>query len=254
MALPPSHWRPVNVLDIPTSIGRYEILERVARGGMGALYRARDPVLEREVAIKVMLADFSHDANGRTRFYREARAIARLQHRNIVTLFDYGEDEGNPFIVMEFLQGQTLAARVKHGPPVPLAQALATGAQLCTGLHFAHGSGIVHRDVKPANIWLEDDGGVKLLDFGIAKFGDTDVTQAGDVLGSISYMSPEQLAGGTIDGRSDIFSAGIVMYELLAGRRPFQGESPTAIMMKIIHEEAPPLDAVPGAPPKLRVD
>ena len=242
----------MNVLDIPTSIGRYEILERVARGGMGALYRARDPVLEREVAIKVMLADFSHDANGRTRFYREARAIARLQHRNIVTLFDYGEDEGNPFIVMEFLQGQTLAARVKHGPPVPLAQALATGAQLCTGLHFAHGSGIVHRDVKPANIWLEDDGGVKLLDFGIAKFGDTDVTQAGDVLGSISYMSPEQLAGGTIDGRSDIFSAGIVMYELLTGRRPFQGESPTAIMMKIIHEEAPPLDEVPGAPPKLR--
>ncbi len=240
------------MLDIPTSIGRYEILERVARGGMGALYRARDPVLEREVAIKVMLADFSHDANGRTRFYREARAIARLQHRNIVTLFDYGEDEGNPFIVMEFLQGQTLAARVKHGPPVPLAQALATGAQLCTGLHFAHGSGIVHRDVKPANIWLEDDGGVKLLDFGIAKFGDTDVTQAGDVLGSISYMSPEQLAGGTIDGRSDIFSAGIVMYELLSGRRPFQGESPTAIMMKIIHEEAPPLDEVPGAPPKLR--
>ena len=239
-------------LDIPTSIGRYEILERVARGGMGALYRARDPVLEREVAIKVMLADFSHDANGRTRFYREARAIARLQHRNIVTLFDYGEDEGNPFIVMEFLQGQTLAARVKHGPPVPLAHALAAGAQLCTGLHFAHGSGIVHRDVKPANIWLEDDGGVKLLDFGIAKFGDTDVTQAGDVLGSISYMSPEQLAGGTIDGRSDIFSAGIVMYELLTGRRPFQGESPTAIMMKIIHEEAPPLDAVPGAPPKLR--
>jgi hypothetical protein len=242
----------VNVLDIPTSIGRYEILERVARGGMGALYRARDPMLEREVAIKVMLADFSHDANGRTRFYREARAIARLQHRNIVTLFDFGEDEGNPFIVMEFLQGQTLAARVKHGPPVPLAQALATGAQLCTGLHFAHGSGIVHRDVKPANIWLEDDGGVKLLDFGIAKFGDTDVTQAGDVLGSISYMSPEQLASGTIDGRSDIFSAGIVMYELLSGRRPFQGESPTAIMMKIIHEEAPPLDAVPGAPPKLR--
>jgi Protein kinase domain len=242
----------VNVLDIPKSIGRYEILERVARGGMGALYRARDPVLEREVAIKVMLADFSHDANGRTRFYREARAIARLQHRNIVTLFDYGEDEGNPFIVMEFLQGQTLAARVKHGPPVPLVQALATGAQLCTGLHFAHGSGIVHRDVKPANIWLEDDGGVKLLDFGIAKFGDTDVTQAGDVLGSISYMSPEQLAGGTIDGRSDIFSAGIVMFELLAGRRPFQGDSPTAIMMKIIHEEAPPLDAVPGAPAKLR--
>jgi hypothetical protein len=242
----------VNVLDIPISIGRYEILERVARGGMGALYRARDPVLEREVAIKVMLADFSHDVNGRTRFYREARAIARLQHRNIVTLFDYGEDEGNPFIVMEFLQGQTLAARVKHGPPVPPVQAFATGAQLCTGLHFAHGSGIVHRDVKPANIWLEDDGGVKLLDFGIAKFGDTDVTQAGDVLGSISYMSPEQLAGGTIDGRSDIFSAGIVMYELLTGRRPFQGESPTAIMMKIIHEEAPPLDEVPGAPPKLR--
>jgi serine/threonine protein kinase len=239
-------------VDIPKLIGRYEIVDRVARGGMGALYRARDPVLEREVAIKVMLADFSHDAIGRARFYREARAVARLQHRNIVTLFDFGEDEGSPFIVMEYLRGQTLGQRRKHGPPVPLEEALSIGSQLCTGLHFAHAHGVVHRDVKPANIWLLEDGGVKLLDFGIAKYGDTDVTQVGDVLGSVSYMSPEQLSGTGIDGRSDIFSAGIVLYELLSGHRPFMGESPTAIMMKIIHEEPTPLDAVPGAPPKLR--
>lgn len=215
---------------------------------MGVLYRAQDPVLERDVAIKVMSADFSDDEVGRSRFYREARAVARLQHRNIVTLYDFGEEQGSPFIVMEFLRGQTLAARLRTGPPLSVDEALDIAAQLGTGLHFAHAHGIIHRDVKPANIWLLDDGGVKLLDFGIAKFGESTLTTAGDVVGSVSYMSPEQLSGAPVDSRSDIFSAGIVLYELLTGRRPFHGDTPTAIMMRIIHDDPPPIDNAAALP------
>jgi serine/threonine protein kinase len=233
------------------TIGRYEIRECIGRGGMGALFRALDPVLDREVAIKTMLADFSGDEAGRARFYREARAVARLQHRNIVTLFDFGEDDGTPYIVMEFLRGDTLGQRMKDGGRLPIDRVLDVAAQLCTGLHFAHARGVVHRDIKPPNIWLNEDGSVKLLDFGIAKFGDTAVTRVGGVVGSVSYMSPEQIAGDDdVDGRSDIFSVGIVLYELLSGKRPFPGDSPTAIMMRIMHEPPLPLEA-PGAPPQL---
>jgi serine/threonine protein kinase len=239
-------------VDTRKTIGRYEIRECIGRGGMGALFRGYDPVLERDVAIKTMLADFSGDDAGRTRFFREARAVARLQHRNIVTLFDFGEEDNTPYIVMEFLHGETLAQRMKtrNGGRVPIDRVLDIGAQLCTGLHFAHARGVVHRDVKPPNIWLNEDGSVKVLDFGIAKFGDTAVTRVGGVVGSVSYMSPEQISGSDVDGRSDIFSVGIVMYELLSGTRPFTGESPTAIMMRIMHEPPLPLDA-PGAPPQL---
>jgi hypothetical protein len=233
------------------TIGRYEVRECVGRGGMGALFRGHDPVLDREVAIKTMLADFSRDEDGRARFYREARAVARLQHRNIVTLFDFGEEAGAPYIVMEFLIGQTVADCVRSGMQLPIERILDIGAQLCTGLHFAHVRGIVHRDVKPPNIWLNDDGGVKVLDFGIAKFGDTTVTRIGGVVGSLSYMSPEQVNGSEdVDGRSDIFSVGIVLFELLSGKRPFRGDSPTAIMMKIVNEPTPALD-VPGVPAPL---
>jgi Protein kinase domain len=230
------------------TIGRYEVRDCIGRGGMGALFRGHDPVLDREVAIKTMLADFSRDEDGRIRFYREARAAARLQHRNIVTLFDFGEDEGTPYIVMEFLHGQTVAEFVRSGAKLAIDRVLDIGAQLCTGLHFAHLRGVVHRDIKPPNIWLNDDGGVKLLDFGIAKYGDTTVTRIGGVVGSVSYMSPEQVSGEEdVDGRSDIFSVGIVLYELLSGQRPFRAESPTGIMMKIVNDPPPPLD-VPGLP------
>jgi serine/threonine protein kinase len=233
------------------TIGRYEVRDCIGRGGMGALFRGHDPVLDREVAIKTMLADFSRDEDGRARFYREARAAARLQHRNIVTLFDFGDDEGTPYIVMEFLHGQTVAEYCRGGARLSADRVLDIGAQLCTGLHFAHLRGVVHRDIKPPNIWLNDDGGVKLLDFGIAKFGDTTVTRIGGVVGSVSYMSPEQVSGEEdVDGRSDIFSVGIVMYELLSGQRPFRAESPTGIMMKIVNDPPPPLD-VPGLPSQI---
>lgn len=221
----------------PTKIGRYEVVERVGRGGMGAVYRGRDTVLDREVAIKVMSSDFAADETSRPRFYREARAAAKLQHRNIVTIFEFGEEDDTPFIVMEFLRGQDLSRRIRCEPPLDLTEKLDIIAELCTGLHFAHEQGVIHRDVKPANIWLVPDGSVKLLDFGIAKFSSATMTRQGSVFGSISYMSPEQVNGSDVDGRADIFSAGVVLYELLSGKKPFAGDSPTAVLARIMDEE-----------------
>jgi eukaryotic-like serine/threonine-protein kinase len=239
-------------LEQPRTIGRYEVLERVGRGGMGVLYRGRDPVLDREVAIKVMAGDFTADESARTRFYREARASARLQHRNIVTIFEFAEDNGTPYISMEFLRGQSLAQRMQGGPPLTLVQKLDIVTQLLTGLHYAHEQGIVHRDVKPANIWLLEDGTVKLLDFGIAKIAASTMTSAGSVLGSAFYMAPEQVTGREVDGRADIFAAGVVLYELITTHRPFEGESPTVVMMKIVNEDAQPITKfVSDLPPAL---
>ena len=222
-------------------IGRYEVIERVGRGGMGVLYRGRDPVLDREVAIKVMSGDFSSDEVARARFFREARAAARLQHRNIVTIYEFAEDHDTAYIAMEFLRGQSLASRVNADPPLTIVQKLDIVTQLCTGLHYAHEQGIVHRDVKPGNIWIMEDGTVKLLDFGIAKVAASTMTQSGSVMGSASYMAPEQVAGRELDGRADVFSAGVVLYELIARRKPFAADAPTAVMMKILNEEPPPL-------------
>lgn len=230
------------MVEVPGKFGRYEVIERVGRGGMGVLYRGKDPVLDREVAIKVMAGDFSSDESARGRFFREARAAARLQHRNIVTIYEFAEDEhGTPYIAMEFLRGKSLASRVGAEPLLTLVQKLDIVTQLCTGLHYAHEQGIVHRDVKPGNIWLMNDGTVKLLDFGIAKIAASTMTSTGSILGSAAYMSPEQVAGREIDGRADVFSAGVVLYELLARRKPFEAEAPTAVMMKIVKEEPTPI-------------
>jgi serine/threonine-protein kinase len=236
---------------MPAQIGRYQILDRVGQGGMGVLYRAIDPALDREVAIKLMLGDFADDIEQlRPRFQREARAIAKLQHRNIVTVFEFAEDAGVPYIVMEFLRGTSLSARPKAEPPLTIVEKLDIVAQLCDGLGYAHEQGIVHRDVKPANILLLGDGSVKLLDFGIAKLTTSNLTRQGDVLGSPAYMSPEQIMGAdTIDGRSDVFSAGVVLYELLAGRRPFEGDTTPTIVMKILNTEPPSLDALDATIP-----
>src|SRR5262249_50667070 len=179
---------------MPAQIGKYQILERVGRGGMGVLYRGVDPVLDREVAIKLMLADFADDTEQlRPRFYREAKAVAKLQHRNIVTVFEFAEEGTTPYIVMEFLRGTSLQSRLESAPPLTLDDKLDIVAQLCAGLGYAHEQGIVHRDVKPANIFLLADSTVKLLDFGIAKLTTSNLTRQGDVLGSPSYMSPEQV-------------------------------------------------------------
>jgi hypothetical protein len=238
----------------PEKIGRYQILERVGKGGMGVLYRGIDPVLDREVAIKVMLVDFSDDTEQmRPRFCREAQAAAKLQHSNIVTIFEFAEDNNTPYIVMEFLRGTGLDARMAAPLPLTLDDKLNVISQLCSALNYAHSQGVVHRDIKPANLFLLPDGTVKLLDFGVAKLTSSTLTKQGDVIGSVSYMSPEQLSGSdAIDGRSDIFSAGVVLYELLTGRKPFKGDSPTGTIVQILREEPPPVDEiVPGTPTQL---
>ena len=239
---------------IPDSIGRYQILERVGAGGMGVLYRGFDPKLDREVAIKVILTDFSEDAEQmRPRFYREAKATARLQHRNIVTVFEFVEDQNQPHIVMEFLRGLPLAKRMAAAPPLMLDDKLDIVAQLSAGLGYAHQQGVIHRDVKPANVFLLEDGTVKLLDFGIAKLTTSTLTRQGDVLGSASYMSPEQVSGSdSVDGRADVWSTGVVLYELLAGRKPFEGETPTNVIVKILKEDPTPIEnVVPNLPKQL---
>jgi serine/threonine-protein kinase len=227
---------------IPERIGRYRILERVGAGGMGVLYRAIDTVLDRDVAIKVMLADIAgEDDEMRVRFSREARAVAKLQHRNIVTVFELGEEGGTEYIVMEFLRGQSLAARIGTPPPLTLDEKVDIVAQLCAGLGYAHSRGIIHRDVKPANTFILTDGTVKLLDFGIAKVSDSHLTRMGATLGSVHYMSPEQIGGENIDARADVFSTGALLYELLAGQKPFDDPMPTTVLMKILNEEPVPL-------------
>ena len=239
---------------LPDKIGRYQILERVGRGGMGVLYRGHDPVLDREVAVKVMLTDFSDDAEQmRPRFYREAKAAAKLQHRNIVTVFEFAEENNQPHIVMEFLRGIPLNVRMEQSPGLTLDDKLDVVAQLCSGLGYAHAQGVVHRDVKPANVFLLQDGTVKLLDFGIAKLSTSTLTRQGDVLGSAPYMSPEQVAGTQdLDGRSDVWSTGVLLYELLTNRKPFEGDGLTTVIVGILKEAPPPVEKyAPGLPKQL---
>jgi len=239
---------------MPDKIGRYQILERVGKGGMGVLYRGHDPVLDREVAVKVMLADFSEDTEQmRPRFYREAKSAAKLQHRNIVTVFEFAEENNQPHIVMEFLRGSPLSSRMEEAPPLTLDDKLDIVTQLCSGLGYAHKEGIVHRDVKPANVFILQDGTVKLLDFGIAKLATSTLTRQGDVVGSAPYMSPEQIAGAQdLDGRSDVWSTGVLLYELLCGRKPFDGEGLTTVIAGILREQPPAIEQfVPGLPQQL---
>jgi serine/threonine-protein kinase len=214
---------------------------------MGVIYRGIDTILDREVAIKAMSTELLNEGGQDTkkRFFREARAAARLQHRNIVTVFEFAEGaDGVPYIVMEFLRGKNLAARIAAGPPLTLDQKLGIVEELCAGLQFAADSGVIHRDVKPANIWILDDDSVKLVDFGIAKVSTATTTGAKEIIGSAAYMSPEQAEGHPIDARSDIFSAAVVLYELVAGRRPFEASTPTAVLLKIVQESPPPIRSI----------
>ncbi|MEO5823863.1 MAG: serine/threonine-protein kinase [Vicinamibacteraceae bacterium] len=233
----------------PATIGRYELRERIAHGGMGVLYLAFDPVTEREVALKVLRVD-SDDL--RERFLREARLAARLQHPNIVTIYDVGAHEDQPFIAMEFIAGETLGELVHRRAPLALSRRIALMEQVCVGLAYAHRHGIVHRDVKPANLMISRDSGVlKVLDFGVAGRVDADPgTQM--LMGTPNYMSPEQVVGQPSDHRSDIFSVGLVLYELLTYRQAFSGESQQSILLKVLNESPQPLAAlVPGIDPSL---
>jgi predicted Ser/Thr protein kinase len=223
-------------------IGKYAITGRIGRGGMGMVYRAYDEVLEREVAVKTLTLEGSLDDESRRRFAIEAKAAARLQHPNIITVYELGEDRGLPFIAMELLPGTDLDALMRSGEPLMLQEKLDLVIQVCRGLAYAHEHKIVHRDIKPSNVRVLEDGTVKIMDFGIAKLGGTGVTKAGMMVGTVHYMSPEQIRGQTLDGRSDLFSVGVILYELLAGRRPFVGDGVTAVLYKIVHEEPPELD------------
>jgi len=225
-------------------VGRFTILRRLGRGGMGSVYEGHDPALDRRVAIKTLTSDAIADAESRGRFEREAKAAAKLAHPNIVTVYELGNFGGKekPYIVMEYLEGTDVAALVSGNRSVPLAEALDIVAQLCRALDFAHLKGVVHRDVKPANLRYLDDGQIKIMDFGIARVeGGHQITKSGVMIGTLHYMSPEQIRGEKLDGRTDIFSAGCILYELLAGVRPFSGESATSILYNIVHETPKPV-------------
>jgi serine/threonine protein kinase len=226
-------------------IGKYEIRGLLGKGGMGAVYRAFDPFLEREVALKVMLPQIAEDPEQKRRFEREARAVARLMHPNVVTVFDLGyHTDGAPYIVMELLRGNDLLHIMHQGPPVPLTKKVTIILQVLHGLGQAHKVGIVHRDVKPANVFITDDGTAKIMDFGVARLGSSLAT-AGPILGTAAYMSPEQVKGEPVDGRSDIFSVASMLSELLSGRRPFHEETPVATLYSIAQKE-PSLDLPAG--------
>jgi serine/threonine protein kinase len=228
-------------------LGAYRIVERLGAGGMGEVYRALDSRLTRDVALKVMAPEMDANPDRRQRFAREAQAASRLNHPNIVTIYDIGEEHGVHFIAMEYIRGKTLAQSI---PPngMPAAGAVRYAAQMASALAKAHSAGVIHRDVKPANIMITEDGLVKVLDFGLAKLGPTApgweagspvsaaATEAGMILGSAAYMSPEQASGRPVDARSDIFSWGLVLYEMLSGRRAFHEESRFSTMAAILHK------------------
>jgi predicted Ser/Thr protein kinase len=226
-------------MKMPSSIDRYRIRERLGQGGMGALFLALDPAIDRLVAIKVLRVD---NPDIRERFQREARLAARLQHPNIVTVYDVGEHEGQPFIAMEYIPGETLAELIRRRAPLDTRQRVEMVIEICSGLAFAHKHGIVHRDIKPANLIVSRDSNIlKILDFGIARAGESGLTQVGMVIGTPNYMSPEQVRGDTIDHRSDIFAVGLVLYELLVFRQAFEAETQPAVLMKILSDQPPPL-------------
>jgi len=228
--------------DHPTRLGKYRIDAVLGSGAMGTVYRAYDPDLGRPLAIKTLrrvLREGGESDEFLARFRREAKAAACLNHPNIVTVHDYGQDSGIPYIVMELAQGHDLADLLDKDPRQRLAWTLDLMRQVLRGLGHCHAPGIVHRDIKPSTFILLPDGRVKITDFGIARVEDSDLTRSGDLLGSPAYMSPEQILGHKVDGRSDLFSVGVVFYEMLTGRKPFAGQSVTEIMYKVLGDEAP---------------
>jgi len=251
-------------LENGAKLGPYEILSPAGAGGMGEVYKARDTRLDRTVAVKVLPDIIAGSADLRSRFDREAKAISSLSHPNICTLYDVGHQEGIDFLVMEYLEGETLAERLKGGP-LPIDDLFAFAIQIADALDKAHKIGLVHRDLKPGNIMLTK-GGAKLLDFGLARLQasagpdqagsgltvTTPLTGKGTILGTLPYMSPEQLEGKEVDGRSDIFSFGAIMYEMATGKRAFDGKSQASLIASIIKEQPRPITQLePLAPPML---
>lgn len=230
-------------MDTSPTLGRYEVIGELGRGAMGVVYKGQDPKIHRTVAIKTLsLSNFDDDVldDLKERFFREAESAGLLTHPNIVTIFDCGEEHDLAFIAMEYLEGEDLEEYTQKGRLMPIREALSTVADVAGALDYAHGKGIVHRDIKPANIMrIKESSEVKVTDFGIARITSSSKTRTGLVLGTPSYMSPEQIAGKKVDGRSDIFSLGIVLYEMLTGQKPFFGEDMTSLMYRIAREKHP---------------
>jgi formylglycine-generating enzyme required for sulfatase activity/tRNA A-37 threonylcarbamoyl transferase component Bud32 len=234
-------------------LGRYEIMQELGRGAMGVVYKARDPNIDRVVAIKIITPEAGMDPAKakelQDRFQREARAAGRLQHPNIVAIYDCSEFEGRPYLVMEFVEGKPLDSMINAGHDFSLQDVAAIADQVGQGLDYAHQKGIVHRDIKPANIMMTTAGVAKIADFGIARITETSVTRTGLAVGTPSYMSPEQVAGQKVDGKSDQFSMGVMLYELLSGEKAFPGDSLTTVLYRIMQEDPIPLRRVnPGLP------
>jgi serine/threonine-protein kinase len=230
-------------------IGKYKIIGKIGQGAMGEVYKAHDAVLNRMVAIKTIGADLGGDETLRKRFQREAQSAARLNHPNIITVYDYGEERNKIYMAMELLEGTDLKQTIARKAPLSLDEKLGIMEQIADGLAFAHAGDIVHRDLKPANIHILPNGQVKIMDFGLARLGGSDMTRTGMVMGTPHYMSPEQVRGERADARSDIFSLGCVFYELLTLRKPFDADSMHAVLFKVMQEDpAPPTDHAPDMP------
>jgi serine/threonine-protein kinase len=232
-----------------TALGRYRIDRELGRGAMGVVYLARDPKINRLLAIKAiaLAAEFSEVdlAGARERFFREAEMAGRLNHPNIVVIYDAGEDQGLAYIVMEYLRGGHLSDYASSSRQLPVATVLDICARVADALQFAHRQSVVHRDIKPANIMFDaDSNALKITDFGIARLTDGGSTKTGIVLGTPSFMSPEQLEGRRLDGRSDLFALGVSLYQLICGQLPFRADSMTALMYKIANEPHTPLASI----------
>jgi serine/threonine protein kinase/beta-lactam-binding protein with PASTA domain len=232
--------------------GRYRVLGRLGIGGMATVYLAEDSSLGRKVALKVMAERYAEDGEFVERFRREAQAAARLNHPNIIAVYDRGEADGRPYIAMEYLQGRTLKQVIQKEGQLPPERAIAIAMQVLAGLRYAHEHGVVHRDVKPHNVLVGDDGRIKVTDFGIAHAGDPQMTEVGSIVGTAQYLSPEQARGRAVGPQTDIYSLGVVLYEMLAGRVPFEGDSSVAIAMQHVSDAPPPLQALaPDVPDSL---
>ena len=226
---------------VGTRVGHYEVLEKLGGGGMGVVYRAQDTRLKRFVALKFLPQQWSHHVEARQRFEHEAQAASALDHPNICTIHDIGEShDGHLFIAMAFYQGETLKKKIQRGP-MPVEQVIDLAMQMAQGLEQAHRQGIIHRDIKPANVMVTDDGIVKIVDFGLAKMADVQLTKTGTRMGTLAYMSPEQARGETVDHRTDVWSLGVVLYEMLAGERPFEDEHEQTVIYKLLHTDPKPL-------------
>ena len=239
-------------MQLPATVGKYELLEFLG-GGMSHVYRARDTVIDRPVVVKLLTLEACHDASAKARFLQEARLAGNIQHENIVSVFDFGEHEGRPFIVMEYLKGEDLREAIRTGHTGSMVDRMKIGLEIAGALEYVNALGIVHRDIKPENVHIDLNGRVKLMDFGIAKSTDLSLTQTGVAMGTPYYMSPEQVAGKRVSPSMDIYAFGMLFFELLTGVRAVNGDTIEAVMYQIL---SVPLDPAPmvnaGVPPRAR--